>query len=120
MAGSVTLLLYLTVTVIHTFDLSSGAQAIPYTLYPIFAILLCRRHLSLLRSLASDGRTLVPIHTILEIYRVSDMRLVSVMPSGEDEVNAAAFSPLPVGAATLPRSCPRASAKHPCTAARAA
>ena len=56
----------------------------------------CRRHLSLLRSLASDGRTLIPVHTILEVYRVADMRLVAVMPSGEDEVNAAAFSPLPV------------------------
>jgi activator-of-BECN1-regulated-autophagy protein 1 len=55
-----------------------------------------RRHLSLLRSLASDGRTLIPVHTILELYRVSDMGLVSVMPSAEDEVNAAAFSPLPV------------------------
>ena len=55
-----------------------------------------RRHLSLLRSLASDGRTLIPVHTILELYRVSDMSLVSVMPSAEDEVNAAAFSPLPV------------------------
>ncbi len=57
-----------------------------------------RRHLSLLRSLASDGRTLIPVHTILELYRVSDMSLVSVMPSAEDEVNAAAFSPLPVRA----------------------
>ena len=33
------------------------------------------------------------MHTILEVYRVSDMSLVRVLPSAEDEVNAAAFHP---------------------------
>lgn len=55
-----------------------------------------RRHLALLRSLASDGRSIVPVHTILEVYRVADMSLVRVLPSAEDEVNAAAFHPRPV------------------------
>lgn len=56
-----------------------------------------RRHLALLRSLASDGRSIVPVHTILEVVRVSPaMELVRVLPSAEDEVNAAAFHPHPV------------------------
>uniref|UniRef100_A0A0D6R7Y4 Uncharacterized protein n=3 Tax=Spermatophyta TaxID=58024 RepID=A0A0D6R7Y4_ARACU len=53
-----------------------------------------RRHNSLLRSILVDGTTTVPIYTILEIYRVSDMELVRVLPSAEDEVNVACFHPL--------------------------
>lgn len=33
---------------------------------------------------------LVPIH---QIYRVSDMELVRILPSAEDEVNVACFHP---------------------------
>jgi len=44
-----------------------------------------------------DGTSsIIPVHTILEVYRVSDMSLVRVLPSAEDEVNAAAFHPHPV------------------------
>lgn len=53
-----------------------------------------RRHSSLLRSIVIDGETTVPIYTILEVYRVSDMELVRVLPSAEDEVNVACFHPL--------------------------
>ncbi|RWR97276.1 WD40 repeat [Cinnamomum micranthum f. kanehirae] len=53
-----------------------------------------RRHSSLLRSIVVDGETAVPVYTILEIYRVSDMELVRVLPSAEDEVNVACFHPL--------------------------
>ncbi|XP_022875039.1 uncharacterized protein LOC111393636 isoform X2 [Olea europaea var. sylvestris] len=52
-----------------------------------------RRHSSLLKSVVVDGDTTVPIYTILEIYRVSDMELVRVLPSAEDEVNVACFHP---------------------------
>ena len=56
---------------------------------------MCRRHISLLRSLVADngGASVVPVHTILEVYKVADMSLVRVLPSAEDEVNAAAFHP---------------------------
>ncbi|KAF6156839.1 hypothetical protein GIB67_002756, partial [Kingdonia uniflora] len=53
-----------------------------------------RRHSSLLRSIVIDGETTVPVYTILEVYRVSDMELVRVLPSAEDEVNVACFHPL--------------------------
>ncbi|XP_042026361.1 uncharacterized protein LOC121773545 isoform X2 [Salvia splendens] len=53
-----------------------------------------RRHSSLLKSVVIGGDTTVPIYTILEIYRVSDMKLVRVLPSAEDEVNVACFHPL--------------------------
>ncbi|KAH7299198.1 hypothetical protein KP509_25G076900 [Ceratopteris richardii] len=53
-----------------------------------------RRHSSLLRSLIVNGTTTIPIFTILEIYRVSDMELVKVLPSAEDEVNVACFHPV--------------------------
>lgn len=56
-----------------------------------------RRHSSLLRSIVIDGETAIPIYTILEVYRVSDMELVRVLPSAEDEVNVACFHPLPGG-----------------------
>uniref|UniRef100_A0A803Q4D9 Transducin family protein / WD-40 repeat family protein n=1 Tax=Cannabis sativa TaxID=3483 RepID=A0A803Q4D9_CANSA len=52
-----------------------------------------RRHNSLLKSVVIDGEATVPIYTILEIYRVSDMELVRVLPSAEDEVNVACFHP---------------------------
>ncbi len=57
-----------------------------------------RRHISLLRSfVAEDGSaSLAAAHTILEIYRVADMSLARVLPSAQDEVNAAAFHPFPV------------------------
>eukprot|EP00873_Tetraselmis_striata_P042308 jgi/Tetstr1/462572/TSEL_007558.t1 len=56
-----------------------------------------RRHISLLRSLAADRGSIIPVHTILEVYRVSDMSLVRVLPSADDEVNVAAFHPLAGG-----------------------
>ncbi|KAF2285573.1 hypothetical protein GH714_005589 [Hevea brasiliensis] len=37
--------------------------------------------------------TTVPIYTILEVYRVSGMELVRVLPSAEDEVKVACFHP---------------------------
>jgi len=54
-----------------------------------------RRHMTLLQSIVADSETgsLIPIHTILEIYRVADMQLVRVLPSAEDEVNVACFHP---------------------------
>ncbi|XP_022760413.1 uncharacterized protein LOC111306775 isoform X3 [Durio zibethinus] len=52
-----------------------------------------RRHSSLLKSVVIDGENTVPIYTILEVYRVSDMELVRVLPSAEDEVNVACFHP---------------------------
>ncbi|CAI9776056.1 unnamed protein product [Fraxinus pennsylvanica] len=52
-----------------------------------------RRHSSLLKSVVIDGDATIPIYTILEIYRVSDMKLVRVLPSAEDEVNVACFHP---------------------------
>ncbi|KAJ0967432.1 hypothetical protein J5N97_024349 [Dioscorea zingiberensis] len=52
------------------------------------------RHNSLLRSIVVDGETAIPIYTVLEVYRVSDMELVRVLPSAEDEVNVACFHPL--------------------------
>ncbi|XP_024193353.1 uncharacterized protein LOC112197055 isoform X2 [Rosa chinensis] len=52
-----------------------------------------RRHSSLLKSVVIDGETTVPIYTILEVYRVSDMELVRILPSAEDEVNVACFHP---------------------------
>eukprot|EP00897_Mesotaenium_endlicherianum_P000343 jgi/Mesen1/10309/ME000079S09742 len=52
-----------------------------------------RRHNSLLRSLVANGSAIIPIYTILEVYRVSDMALVKVLASAEDEVNVACFHP---------------------------
>ncbi|KAI4342615.1 hypothetical protein MLD38_027221 [Melastoma candidum] len=52
-----------------------------------------RRHSSLLKSIVIDGENTVPIYTILEIYRVSNMELVRVLPNAEDEVNVACFHP---------------------------
>ena len=51
-----------------------------------------RKHSSLIL-LVAEGGNYVPVHTILEVYRVADMGLVRVIPSAEDEVNAATFHP---------------------------
>ncbi|XP_062223496.1 uncharacterized protein LOC133922266 isoform X2 [Phragmites australis] len=57
-----------------------------------------RRHGSLLRSFVMDeDNNGIPVYTILEVYRVSDMELVRVLPSAEDEVNVACFHPSPGG-----------------------
>lgn len=52
-----------------------------------------RRHNSLLKSIVFYRETTVPVYTILEVYRVSDMELVRVLPSAVDEVNVACFHP---------------------------
>ncbi|KAJ4878238.1 Transducin family protein / WD-40 repeat family protein [Raphanus sativus] len=56
-----------------------------------------RHHGSLLNSIVSDGEATLHFFTVLEIYRVSDMELVRVLPSSEDEVNVACFHPSPGG-----------------------
>jgi len=56
-----------------------------------------KKHSSLLRSLVADRGALVPLHTILEVFRLSDMELARVLPSAEDEINAACFHPVPGG-----------------------
>ncbi|XP_071719913.1 uncharacterized protein [Rutidosis leptorrhynchoides] len=56
-----------------------------------------RRHSSLLKSIVINGESSLSIYTVLEVYRVSDMELVSVLPSAEDEVNVACFHPLAGG-----------------------
>lgn len=51
--------------------------------------------MSLLRSLVADVESsVVPYHTIVEVYRVAPhMPLTRVLPSAADEVNAALFHP---------------------------
>lgn len=56
-----------------------------------------RRHSSLLKSIVVNGETSLPIYTVLEVYRVSDLEVVSMLPSAEDEVNVACFHPLAGG-----------------------
>ncbi|KAL4558615.1 hypothetical protein LXL04_036816 [Taraxacum kok-saghyz] len=56
-----------------------------------------RRHTSLLKSIDINGDTSLSIYTVLEVYRVSDMEIVSVLPSAEDEVNVASFHPFSGG-----------------------
>jgi WD domain, G-beta repeat len=56
-----------------------------------------KKHSSLLRSLVMDQGTLMPLHTILEVVTVKDMSLMRVLPSVEDEINAACFHPAPGG-----------------------
>ncbi|KAI3678765.1 hypothetical protein L6452_38068 [Arctium lappa] len=56
-----------------------------------------RRHSSLLKSIDINGESSLSIYTVLEVYRVSDMELVSVLPSAEDEVNVACFHPFSGG-----------------------
>nr|XP_027071322.1 uncharacterized protein LOC113696147 [Coffea arabica] len=66
-----------------------------------------RRHSSLLKSIVMNGEVSLPVYTVLEVvflkslslalwdqvYRVSDLELVSVLPSAQDEVNVACFHP---------------------------
>uniref|UniRef100_K3ZST5 Uncharacterized protein n=1 Tax=Setaria italica TaxID=4555 RepID=K3ZST5_SETIT len=54
-----------------------------------------RQHNSLLRTILIDGETRIPLYRVLEVYRVSDMELVRVLPSAGDEVNVACFHPSP-------------------------
>ncbi|XP_076944564.1 uncharacterized protein LOC143615282 [Bidens hawaiensis] len=56
-----------------------------------------RRHSSLLKSIVINGDSSLSIYTVLEVYRVSNMELVSVLPSAEDEVNVACFHPFAGG-----------------------
>lgn len=50
--------------------------------------------------MADAGASVVPVHTIMEVYRVAaGMPLVRVLPSAADEVNAAAFHPFKVHSA---------------------
>ncbi|KAG1654124.1 hypothetical protein FOA52_010056 [Chlamydomonas sp. UWO 241] len=53
-----------------------------------------RRYISLC-NLVAEGRSLVPAHTIIEVHRVEDLELVRMLPSLDDEVNVAAFHPIP-------------------------
>jgi len=53
-----------------------------------------RRHPSLLLLMA-DAESFSQVHTILEIFDAKSMRLARVIPSAEDEVNAACFHPIP-------------------------
>lgn len=52
-----------------------------------------KKHSSLLRSLVVERDSLVPLHTILEVVSLSAMSLVRVLPSVDDEINAACFHP---------------------------
>ncbi|XP_076894779.1 uncharacterized protein LOC143547180 [Bidens hawaiensis] len=56
-----------------------------------------RRHSSLLKSIVINGDSSLSIYTVLEVYRASNMELVSVLPSAEDEVNVACFHPFAGG-----------------------
>lgn len=56
-----------------------------------------RRHSSLLKSIVVNEEASLPIYTVLEVYRVSNLELVSILPSAEDEVNVACFHPLAGG-----------------------
>ena len=53
-----------------------------------------RRHPSLCLLMA-DADSFSQVHTILEIFSTSDLRLVRIIPSVDDEVNAACFHPIP-------------------------
>jgi activator-of-BECN1-regulated-autophagy protein 1 len=54
-----------------------------------------KKHSSLLRSLVARQNSLIPVHTILEVVRTSDMTITRVLPSTEDEINAASWHPIP-------------------------
>ena len=56
-----------------------------------------KKHSSLLRSLVAHQNALIPLHTILEIVNTSNMKVFRALPSGDDEINAACFHPLPGG-----------------------
>ena len=40
--------------------------------------------------------SIIPVHTVLELIRISDMSVVRVLPSADDEVNTAGFHPFAV------------------------
>ncbi len=49
--------------------------------------------------MADEGASVIPVHTVMEVYRVAArMPLVRVLPSARDEVNAASFHPQKVSA----------------------
>ena len=52
-----------------------------------------KKHSSLLRSLVAQQNALIPLHTILEIVNISEMKVIRALPSAEDEINAACFHP---------------------------
>jgi activator-of-BECN1-regulated-autophagy protein 1 len=56
-----------------------------------------KKHSNLLRSLVPENGSLVPLHTIMEVVSLGDMSLLRVLPSTEDEINAACFHPSPGG-----------------------
>ncbi|KAL7616606.1 hypothetical protein Lser_V15G02851 [Lactuca serriola] len=62
----------------------------------IFGTILKSRPIKAAHCLTSI-QTSLSIYTVLEVYRVSDMELVSALPSAEDEVNVACFHPLAGG-----------------------
>lgn len=53
-----------------------------------------RRHPSLCLLMA-DADTFSQLYTILEVFSTKDLRLVRIIPSVDDEVNAACFHPIP-------------------------
>lgn len=57
----------------------------------------CRRDPSLQQQHGENARSMVLIHTVLEVYRVQDMSLVRMLPSADDEINTALFHPFMVG-----------------------
>lgn len=52
-----------------------------------------RRHMDLLTGFRVAYNTIVPVHTILEIYHAITGQLVTTMHSSEDEVNVSIFHP---------------------------
>ena len=56
-----------------------------------------KKHSNLLRSLVPENGTLTPLHTIMEVVSLADMSLLRVLPSTDDEINAACFHPSPGG-----------------------
>ncbi|CAI9267994.1 unnamed protein product [Lactuca saligna] len=56
-----------------------------------------RCHISLLKSIDTNGDASLSIYIVLEVYRVSDMEVVSVLPTAEDEMNVACFHPFSRG-----------------------
>ncbi|CAD7696597.1 unnamed protein product [Ostreobium quekettii] len=54
-----------------------------------------KKHESLVRDLVARGQAIGKIRTLLEVYRVSDLALVRVLHSVEDDANTACFHPIP-------------------------
>lgn len=52
--------------------------------------------MSLFHSLEIEGDSVKPLHTILELWRVEDLTLLRVLPEAMDEINTAAWNPIPV------------------------